>query len=638
MAAVACASLPATGLNIVFTDVGVTPMSSAQRNAFQAGAQIWQSAFLDPVTVRINIAFEAPGVSPYPLPDTALGGTITARTTTSLASFLTAARSDATAAEERAALGMLPNTSLPITDINGPRNDTQVTVATANAKALGLGTGVDRTYGDPLPNSADALIKFNNLYAGSFDYDRTNGIGATLRDFVGVAAHEIGHALGFSSAADVQDRNPDYTLHPSSLDLWRFSETGGSHNVLTERRWVTAGRAEYYDTVLNNVSFSRGESVTTDTACFSASGSCQASHWRDNSPYLMKASLARGTVANPWEQDLHALDYIGWNRPGSILPRLGIRSPIRFRVGWYTPGGILPDFSGAFDNFSPPPDENTLPIANLDFEPNAAVRLGIDFQHSGFSGRSGLGLARFEDALPEPNAAVLQPESQNAPEDLVELGNKPMTLIPPRITDFMFLSDDDATQFLFTDALPEGGAMFDPSLGNFGGYRISGFVDAYGDNVNDVDGTMTFLLLSDNPSGVPSLANNSLFELVESEDNGLVIEDLSAFGISTARGDYNLNGVNDTADFVVWRKMMGQTGIGLAADGAGPNGGPDGVVDELDYHYWRANFGATAGSGTGSVGATDGPAAVPEPTTLAFILLAMICRPARRDQRHLTKN
>jgi hypothetical protein len=54
-------------------------------------------------------------------------------------------------------------------------------------------------------------------------------------------------------------------------------------------------------------------------------------------------------------------------------------------------------------------------------------------------------------------------------------------------------------------------------------------------------------------------------------------------------GDYNGNGTVDAADYVVWRKSVGQTGAGLPADGDG-----DMDVDDNDRLVWRANFGRTA--------------------------------------------
>lgn len=58
-------------------------------------------------------------------------------------------------------------------------------------------------------------------------------------------------------------------------------------------------------------------------------------------------------------------------------------------------------------------------------------------------------------------------------------------------------------------------------------------------------------------------------------------------------GDYNADGQVDAADFVVWRRSVGQTAGPLVADGSGPGGVRDGVVDQWDYDLWRASFGTT---------------------------------------------
>lgn len=83
--------------------------------------------------------------------------------------------------------------------------------------------------------------------------------------------------------------------------------------------------------------------------------------------------------------------------------------------------------------------------------------------------------------------------------------------------------------------------------------------------------------------------------------------DIGSPGRVFLAGDYNLNGVVDAADYVLWRKTLGQTGAGLAADGSGPTvGTPNGVVDQADYAFWRSNFGAVGvpngGLGSGSGG------------------------------------
>jgi hypothetical protein len=78
-------------------------------------------------------------------------------------------------------------------------------------------------------------------------------------------------------------------------------------------------------------------------------------------------------------------------------------------------------------------------------------------------------------------------------------------------------------------------------------------------------------------------------------------------------GDYNQNGVVDAADFVVWRKNLG-SGTALPNDDT-PGVGPD------DYTRWRANFGRTAGSGSGATGFAS---AVPEPTNALLALTAIL--------------
>jgi hypothetical protein len=89
-------------------------------------------------------------------------------------------------------------------------------------------------------------------------------------------------------------------------------------------------------------------------------------------------------------------------------------------------------------------------------------------------------------------------------------------------------------------------------------------------------------------------------------------------------GDYNNNGTVDAADYVVWRKTLGDVGAGLPADGNN-----DGMIDADDYNLWRTNFGRSA-----SAGASLSTGAVPEPAGAAMLALAVglaaIRRPLRR--------
>jgi hypothetical protein len=87
-------------------------------------------------------------------------------------------------------------------------------------------------------------------------------------------------------------------------------------------------------------------------------------------------------------------------------------------------------------------------------------------------------------------------------------------------------------------------------------------------------------------------------------------------------GDYNKDKSVDGADYVVWRRTLGHVGAGLAADGDW-----SGIVDAGDFRVWRANVGrTTAGGGMGD-------SAVPEPSTVALLLVCLASLAGRRRRR-----
>lgn len=88
-------------------------------------------------------------------------------------------------------------------------------------------------------------------------------------------------------------------------------------------------------------------------------------------------------------------------------------------------------------------------------------------------------------------------------------------------------------------------------------------------------------------------------------------------------GDFNRDGLVNSADYVIWRSSMGETGAGLAAD-ADFNS----RVDDGDYAIWRANF----GQGTPAAAAF---ASVPEPQCLLLLGIAILAAaiPRRSSNR-----
>jgi hypothetical protein len=78
-----------------------------------------------------------------------------------------------------------------------------------------------------------------------------------------------------------------------------------------------------------------------------------------------------------------------------------------------------------------------------------------------------------------------------------------------------------------------------------------------------------------------------------------------------SNGDFNRNDLVDAADYVIWRRSLGQN----VSIGSGADGNNNGRIDTGDLAVWREHFGQSVshtGSGQG--------AAVPEPSTTLMLL------------------
>lgn len=86
---------------------------------------------------------------------------------------------------------------------------------------------------------------------------------------------------------------------------------------------------------------------------------------------------------------------------------------------------------------------------------------------------------------------------------------------------------------------------------------------------------------------------------------------VEAFVPANIAGDFNQDGTVNAADYVIWRKTVGQSGAALPADGDGNQ-----IIDTADYDLWREHFGGLADSGLGAT-------SVPEPG--GVLLLCILC-------------
>ena len=321
-AALLVASGASSALTFNFTFVAGTS-AQAQQAFIDAGAR-WSAIYSDNVTLDMTVGQSALGAG-------ILASTGSTRTAYSYTNFAAALNADKTSASDQLAVsslptgssfGMLinrtsdnPNGSGSATvylDNNGSANNSTVRITNANAKALGL-TPTLATAGS-CASACDASIVFANAF--TWDYDPSNGISAGAYDFVGIATHEIGHALGFISGVDILDTNSpnpttpgpfssDAFTYVSSLDLFRYSAASTLSGVID---WTANTTAKYFSLnkgVTAGAGFSTGRTFGDGQ---------QASHWKDNLGLgILDPTAAQGELLAITANDIQAFDVIGWN-------------------------------------------------------------------------------------------------------------------------------------------------------------------------------------------------------------------------------------------------------------------------------------------------------------------------------------
>ena len=287
-------------------------MSQQAIDGFIDAADEWATYFDDQITIHVDIDFTTldPGI---------LGSAGSSTIGVTYANVRNALIADATSTDDTTSSGALsngssfsmllsdPNTNAPFVDNNGSANNTTIDINRANARAIGLLPAADPT--------ADASITFSDQF--TWDFDRSDGLDSNAFDFVGVAMHEIGHAMGFVSGVDAIDffstagpggpLDVDPFRHVTPLDLFRHSGLSQGNSTDIDHRADTDFKAFAIDggaTPLFGFS----------TGVYNGDGQ-QASHWQDNAGIGLMDPTANppGQLNDPLLADLTAFDVIGYD-------------------------------------------------------------------------------------------------------------------------------------------------------------------------------------------------------------------------------------------------------------------------------------------------------------------------------------
>ncbi len=280
--------------------------------AFQQAAGVWTARIKSPVTISVNIDYGVNAPDGTAFPSGVLGATSSGSISVDYPGARNHLVTTASSPGETSLYNSLPGSVIPTDTGDG----SVISISRSLAQPLAF---------VPLnPNEIVATIAFNKHF--TFDFNPDDGINSGAIDFVAVAAHEIGHALGF-----VSDAGEGSTAQVSLWDMFRFRPGTTTGTFATAQRIMSiGGGSQVYFTGQTFVVGSVGTNelgLSTggpDPAPGDGDGN-QSSHWKADEitgQYIgiMDPTIASGVHRDATDNDFSALETLGWNLVDSTPP------------------------------------------------------------------------------------------------------------------------------------------------------------------------------------------------------------------------------------------------------------------------------------------------------------------------------
>jgi hypothetical protein len=277
--------------------------------AFTKAAQNWTSRIKSPVSISIDIDYgtNRPGGGAFP------SGVLGSTGSGSVVLNYAGVRQNLIAAAANNPTKQALYNSLPASGVS---------TDTGYGAAVDINASVAKALGIPTATGSVATIAFNKGF--NFDFDQSDGVTGNKTDFVAVATHEIGHALGF-----VSDAGEGSLATPALLDLFRFRPSTAAGNFTNAQRIMSIGGGEqvFYTGQTYAIQFfpsttELGLSTGGPNPSRTDGDGNQSSHWQADEitggKYIgiMDPTISRNEVKLPTENDYAAFDTMGWDLTG----------------------------------------------------------------------------------------------------------------------------------------------------------------------------------------------------------------------------------------------------------------------------------------------------------------------------------